>query len=735
MSGLEGAADAGSPRLGSMFGRYRIESVLGRGGMGVVLLATDTELQRPVALKFLAPELAHDPVFRERFVRESRLAAAIEHPAIVPIYEAGALGDSLFIAMRYVPGADLGAVLRAESPLSLERCLSVATQLADALDAAHRRGLVHRDVKPGNVLIEAGGERAYLTDFGLTRRSGDAAPWSTTGPVGTLDYMAPEQVGHGVIDGRADQYSLACLLFHCLTGEPPFRGQTEAAVLYAHVHTRPPAVSALRPGLGSALDAAVARGLAKDPAARFPDCRSLAAAASGAGGSGRGMDAVGGAAGAGDRGRAYLERGLLTGAVVIGAVSLLVAVVGLAGRPGEPGLSPTAMTLSSNGLTAAASASVALLTAGSSPGGSRPVAGESPSPVTSAVPTATPTPRPTRTARPSATVTPAPTPTGRLRPTQTPRPPGTPPAATTTPTPRPTKTPGPTKPPQPPTPTPGAARRNVILFASDRAGTWDIYRIDPNGGEPVALSTRPRNDRAPALSPDGRTIAFAAGSPGSRDIWLMDADGTNGRQLTFDPADDYSPQWAPDGSLAFASTRGGAGGAFGDIYVMTNDGGGLSEQHLVNVTAQPSIDLFPAWSPNGNRLAYSSDHFGGGRDILTIDPHGGQQKRLTSSADYDSDPTWAPSGSSIAFSRGPKGGPNDIWAVDSSGANERVIRAGPLDNSQPGYSPDGSKIVFASGPIDATELFTMRADGSDVTALTHGMRDAVDPDWGRTSTP
>src|SRR5262245_61781595 len=244
--------------------------------MGVVLLATDTELERPVALKLLAPELAHDPVFRERFLRESRMAAAIEHPGIVPVYEAGTFGDQLFIAMRYVPGRDLAGVLRAEAPLDPVRALALATQLAEALDAAHARGLVHRDVKPANVLLEPGDpERALLTDFGLTHRRGQTAAWSPAGPVGTLDYMAPELIERGQVDARADQYSLACLVFHCLSGSPPFEADSEAALLYAQVHAPRPLLSERRPGLGTSLDRVLLRGLARDPAERYPDCRAL----------------------------------------------------------------------------------------------------------------------------------------------------------------------------------------------------------------------------------------------------------------------------------------------------------------------------------------------------------------------------------------------------------------------------------------------------------------------------
>jgi serine/threonine-protein kinase len=167
------------PRLGSMFGRYRVESVVGRGGMGVVVRATDVELGRVAALKFLAPELRDVPEMRERFLREPRLAAAIEHPNIVPIHDAGVIDGTPYVAMRAIPGADLATILRREAPLDLTRTVGIVGQLADALDAAHRRHLVHRDVKPGNVLIEPGDgdtpERAWLTDFGLTRRSGDQA--------------------------------------------------------------------------------------------------------------------------------------------------------------------------------------------------------------------------------------------------------------------------------------------------------------------------------------------------------------------------------------------------------------------------------------------------------------------------------------------------------------------------------------------------------------------------------
>ncbi len=273
-------ADPGeAPRVGARFGRYRIESQVGRGGMGVVFRATDTDLDRQVALKFLAPELFVDKATRERFIREARAAAAIEHPHIVPIYEAGAISGTLFIAMRLIPGPDLAQVLRRESPLDPSRTVAIASQLAGALDAAHLRGLIHRDVKPANVLLEdRGAEWAWLTDFGLTRRLGDGAGWSTAGLAGTVDYMAPEAITQGAIDGRSDQYSLACLVVHCMTGSPPFEGPTEASVMYAHLNTEPPRPDGRFTGADAAMDAALRRALAKDSGERFLDCSAFVAA-------------------------------------------------------------------------------------------------------------------------------------------------------------------------------------------------------------------------------------------------------------------------------------------------------------------------------------------------------------------------------------------------------------------------------------------------------------------------
>jgi YVTN family beta-propeller protein len=254
------------PRIGSELAGYRIEALVGRGGMGVVYRALDLALERPVALKILAPELAEDVRFRERFLKESRLAASIDHPNIVPVYDAGEVAGELYLAMRYVEGADLKRLL-ATGPLPKERAVALSAQVAGALDAAHERGLVHRDVKPSNVLVTAD-DHVYLADFGLTRRLADQAAGFDAGlSLGTPAYVAPEQIEGKDVDGRADQYSLACLLHECLTGQPPFPRSSEAAVLFAHLEEQPPAP----PGL----EHVVPKGLAKEPSQRYATCTAF----------------------------------------------------------------------------------------------------------------------------------------------------------------------------------------------------------------------------------------------------------------------------------------------------------------------------------------------------------------------------------------------------------------------------------------------------------------------------
>ncbi len=269
---------------GAQIAGYRLEEEIGRGGMAVVYRAHDVRLDRRVALKILTPGLAGNRAFRQRFIRESRAAAAVDHPNIIPIFEAGESSGVLFIAMRYVQGRDLRTLLDREGTLPAAHVAYIIAQMASALDAAHARGLVHRDVKPANMLLdEAAGsdqrDHVYLSDFGLSKQSLAAADLTSAGQfLGTLDYVAPEQIEGRPVDGRADLYALACAAFEMLCGTPPFSRDQRLAVLWAQLSEPPPALTARRPDLPPAIDQVMASALAKSPSDRYASCHDFAAA-------------------------------------------------------------------------------------------------------------------------------------------------------------------------------------------------------------------------------------------------------------------------------------------------------------------------------------------------------------------------------------------------------------------------------------------------------------------------
>ncbi|MBV8988052.1 MAG: protein kinase [Solirubrobacterales bacterium] len=262
----------GQLERGSVVGGYRIDELISRGGMGVVYRATNVALNRIYALKLLAPELADDDQFRERFKREIRIAASLHHSHVVEIHYAGEHEGLLFLVMDFVYGTDLNKLLRKSGALEPDRAVELLTQLASALDAAHRKGLVHRDVKPANVLITVrdGEEHAYLTDFGLAKRSDTVGALTKQGVVvGTVDYMSPEQVTGGATDARTDIYALGCTFFHMLTGNVPYERENSVATLFAHVHEPPPLLEAPLADSYSTLGAVIEKAMAKDPGERY----------------------------------------------------------------------------------------------------------------------------------------------------------------------------------------------------------------------------------------------------------------------------------------------------------------------------------------------------------------------------------------------------------------------------------------------------------------------------------
>jgi serine/threonine-protein kinase len=647
------------PVLGSVFGRYRLDSVMGRGGMGVVFLATDLELERPVALKLLSPDLAPDSAFQTQFVRESRLAAAIEHPNIVPIYDSGTISGLLFIAMRYVPGTDLAAQLRLEGNLPVVRSLTIAGQLADALDAAHSRGLVHRDVKPANVLLDATDGRAVLVDFGLTHRHGQTGAWTKSGLFGSVDYMAPEQIERRAIDGRTDQYSLACVLFHMLSGSTPFEG-SDTQVLFAHVHAPRPSLSERRPDLRNELDPVLARAMALDPVERFENCRDLVIA--------------------GWRASAPIA--------AVEPPSQATSVVELHGPdPDEVRPDPAALPgrVGDRRRSRSAATVVAVLVAALAlPGGwliasNLGDSGSSPSPGAAA------------------------TSGGTLQPDE----------------------------PQEAVLTPPPGAREVILFASNRDGDFDLYRLDPADPEPVRfMRDTARDEMGPALSPDGRMVAFSVGRLGARDIVVMNVDGSN-RQLVADGArDEWGPAWSTDGTrLAYMVL---VEGSNIDVHLLESATRDFASTRHRDLTGRPATEQYPAWSKDG-RILMSTNYWGGNRDLVTIDPDRPGtlrlRDRLTDGLSYDILPTYTPAGDAIVFSRGPDNDDTDLYWMRSDGTRVRSLTAGERVDLFPDVSPNGSHIVYAGGPSDEAELWTATINGRDQRPLTRDFAHSLSPDW------
>lgn len=272
------ASPHGASRLGTQFGPYELRSLIGVGGMGEVYRAYDTVKERMVAVKLLRPEMAADPSFQARFRRESRVAARLQEPHVIPVHDFGDIGGVLYIDMRLVEGASVKDLLQTTGPLDLGRAASIVTQVASALDAAHADGLVHRDIKPENVLL-TGEDFAYLVDFGIAHVGGEASVTMTGMVIGSSAYMAPERFSGEPVGPPADIYALTCLLYESLTGRPPYESGDLRALMSAHMFSPPPRPSIMRRGIPRAFDEVIARGMAKDPAERFRSAGELARAA------------------------------------------------------------------------------------------------------------------------------------------------------------------------------------------------------------------------------------------------------------------------------------------------------------------------------------------------------------------------------------------------------------------------------------------------------------------------
>lgn len=626
--------------LNTMLGKYWIVQELGRGGMAIVYKAYDSTLNRYVALKVLPPELTFDPEFVRRFQQEARTAGGLSHPHIVPIYDVGTANGIHYIAMLYVEGQSLQQLLAAGRRLSASQVVSIVTQLAAALDYAHQQGVIHRDVKPSNVLIDMRGQ-AFLTDFGIARAA-EGTRFTRAGTmVGTPEYMSPQQVRSEGIDWRTDIYSLGIVTYEMLAGRAPFKGDT-ARVLHDQVYAPPPPLRAINPAVPPAVEAVVAQALAKNPAERPQRAgdfaQRLAAAVQGKAISPLPLPYRSPIAGR------SISPAWFAGGIAVLLFIVMIAVVILAmPRPGTLiGATPT----------------------------SSPASQVTPTPTHTSVVPISSTPRPTST----NTAVP-------LLPTNTP--------------PRPTAT------PIPPTATPvpvgltgrviftdyrggdpgnydlvianvdGSGRRVLIQKGSEPVISPDglqiafyywqeggIFRMNLDGSGLTRISPS-IEDAYPSWSPDGQRIVFHSLRGGSRrfDIFTINLDRTDERRIS----DGEQPAWGPTGLIAFKGCFGGDCG----LMLMNSDGSG---KRLVLRDADASN---PTWSPDGSQFAYVTGK-DGNLEIYKLNVTSGVSTRLTDDPSPDGTPAWSRDGRSILF-RSRRGDSWGIYVMNTDGSGQRRL--------------------------------------------------------------
>jgi serine/threonine protein kinase len=694
---------------GRTLGHYQIVAEIGRGGMAIVYKAWQPSLERFVALKVLPAYFQHDPEFLARFHREAKSAARLNHPNIITVHDTGEFDGVHYIAMEYVEGGSLRDRLAA-GPLSLEEAESILAQIADALDFAHRHGLIHRDIKPANILFTDDG-RPKVTDFGIARAS-DGTHLTRTGVLmGTPEYMAPEQAEGRPVDHRTDLYALGVVLYQMLTGRAPFQGTTPHATLHAVIYEPPPPPRQIAPGLPSAVEAVVLKAIAKQPERRFQRGADMAAALRAAL-----LDKA-------PKGRvAATPRRSPAIWIMAGIAAVLVLLLG----------------------------GLALLLGGGGGGGTAAV------PTASAIAWVTPTeppatPVPSSSAAPPS-VTPAFFTEPPVVPTDTPPPPATtpvpatdsplPPTATSVPatsTPRP-----PTHTPPPTTAVPGV-HAGRLAFSSNREGNPEIYVVNLDGGSPVRLTRNNANDWLPDWSPDGTRIAFTSNRNGSYDLWVMNADGSGQTAIVATNAwDDYA-RWAPDGKrLALSTTAQTQGVANSEIHVRQADG------RIVQRTTTVTEDQWPDWSPDGRIVFTEGDKGSSSWDIYVMNANGSNRALWLGGPTCDVKPTWSPDGRWIAFirnSRDTNGNgqideedAGDLWVGSAVGGSLRQLTAGDWAIT-PAWSPDSREIAFArvrdsngngrNDQDDASDIWAVPLGGGDAVPLVQSPYQDWGPSWTR----
>lgn len=689
-------------RPGDILGPYRIERELGRGGAAIVYLAWHQRLERPVALKVLYEHLRGDAGFVERFLFEARAAARLNHPNIITIHDAGHIDGIDYIAMAYVDGETLADILRrVPGPLPTDFVLSVVGQVAAALDYAHQRGIVHRDIKPSNILVQENGH-VLLTDFGIARAASFTSQITQAGMVlGTPEYMSPEQAAGLAVDGRSDVYSLGIVAYHMLTGQPPFRGETPQATLYAHLHQPLPDPRGLNPALPPAVSTVLAMATAKAPERRYPTATAFAQALTLAltttpgtatsvvpptgPGTPRPPTPPVAAPPAGAPLWLYILLGFLIGLAALAFVTWIL----LRGQPGAAPIPVPSPTVVIGGILA----------------------------------TVTPTPVP---------LAPLPTATPTLTPTATP-------TVTATPT---------------PTPAPRAA---YIAYVSNRTGSPQIYRIGSDGSDDRLLTHEGRNDR-PFWSADGSLIFFHSDRGGRLALWSMRPDGSEQTRV-LDVADAVAYSRSPDGRhMAYARRLEDGFGLYLDAalwviipgeqlaYVWSPDGRfiafelaaptkriavlAVGERTPLLLTDETHNAWNPTWAPDGRRLAFASDR-DGNAGIYRLGRDGENPVRLTPLDTWSQAPAWSPDredGGTMAYMMGDAGGTWSLMTMRADGSGRLRLYNPAFPGAVAAWSADAEQLAFLVHDGDL-ELAVIARDGSGFRRLTDNDADDWHPVW------